>query len=180
MTTLLDAPAAHAVSNPARITPLLIPRQRCTTPVETVAKPSWDVPGRTALLIDLDNIAIHNGSSLRTRKVAKLINAALHTTGQVDYCLAVAPQDSVQRYGAELAAANVRWALVDPTPNAADYLILATAEDLQAKGFTRFWVASADHAFAPLAQRYPTRVIVREGQPVSRSLTRHALSITEL
>lgn len=132
---------------------------------------------RSALAIDLDNITIHRGRALPPEEVAPLLRGVLRLAGSVEYVMLAAPITTIQRYGSTLAALGLPWTIVPALPDAADYALLLGIFELLPLGYSQFVVASADHAFAPVAENFATTVIVRRGQPISRRLGSAATAV---
>lgn len=132
---------------------------------------------RTALVIDLDNVVIDGDNALTPLEVGDLLRKMLDLLGPVEYSIVAAPRKTVERYGSTLAALRLRWIIVSGRPDAADEALLLEITELASLGYSRFAVASADHAFAPVAEAFPTTVIVRRGQPVSAQLRRAAEAV---
>lgn len=125
---------------------------------------------RTGLLLDLDNLLISNGSCLGPPAAQALLLRILDLAGPVDYAIAAAPLRTIRQYGSTMALLGIRWEIVPTLPDAADYALLARADELTVRGYNKFVVASADHVFATLAGYSEVTVIVRRGQRVSRRL----------
>jgi hypothetical protein len=74
------------------------------------------------------------------------------------------------RYGAELAARNLRWQVCPSGPDEADRALIAAGRALVDHGFGRIVVASGDHIFSQLGNLCDLRIAVPGGIRVSATL----------
>jgi hypothetical protein len=106
---------------------------------------SQPVASRRALLVDLENIAYDHSQRLDAETVANRLERVVRRAGAVDYLVAVAPQQVLQRYGAELARLGVRWDACLAGPDSADREIVERALDLVGRGYVEVAISSGDH-----------------------------------
>lgn len=111
---------------------------------------------------------------------ANLIRHAIAAAGHVEYCIAVAPRPTIQRFAAELSSLGVRWEIVRSDPEAADIRISEIAAELGRHGFAELCVVSCDHHFAHLGRAARLIVIAPDRKPVARDLRAVATIIHRL
>jgi len=138
-----------------------------TGPASAIPARGGRRPGRSALLIDLENFC---PGSRRQKRVLAQLRHLLLLAGPVDEVVAFAATPVLARQATLLAAAGIRALGVRPGRDAADKALVAHAKQLAAAGTTRFVVASADHYFARVAKFGQLRVISTPDHPVSTVL----------
>ncbi len=126
---------------------------------------------RIALLIDLENLAYAvDGELISARALGLRLDEVLALAGPVQHRLVAAQRHMLLRYGAELAARNLRWQECPSGPDEADRALMEAGLGLLLRGFGRIVVASGDHFFAPLGNLCDLRVAVPWGVDVSARL----------
>lgn len=126
---------------------------------------------RVALLIDLENLAYApDGELISARALGARLDEVLALAGPVQHRLVAAQRHMLLRYGAELAARNLRWQECPSGPDEADRALVEAGLGLLLRGFGRIVVASGDHFFAPLGDLCDLRVAVPRGVGVSARL----------
>ena len=137
---------------------------------------------RAALLLDLENILYHDGSSrwpwLQGTAAANILTRCLRTATSMlrrppDRVFAVGCADLMRRtmFLSPLRSSACR---VTPTEaDAADRRLLEDADHLAGIGYTRFVIGSGDHIFSNFAAAHETYVLARPGT-LSRELRQAA------
>lgn len=129
------------------------------------------VVGRSALLIDLENLAYATGHALiGQRCLGERLDDVLSLAGRVEHRLVAAQRHMLRRYAAELATRNLRWQECPSGPDEADRALTEAGLDLLEHGYGRIVVASGDHYFARFGGLCDLRVAVPSGVPVSARL----------
>src|SRR4051794_17353246 len=78
-------------------------------------------PLRIALLVDLENLSYTaDGELIGARALGARLDEVLALAGPVHYRLVAAQRHILRRYGAELAARNLRWQECPSGPDEAD------------------------------------------------------------
>jgi hypothetical protein len=135
-------------------------------------------PGRTALLIDLENLSYsEDGVLISPSDLGVRLDEVLTLAGPVHYRLVAAQRHVLVRYGAELAARNLRWQVCRAGPDEADRALTEAGRELLLRGFGRIVVASGDHYFAPFGALCDLRVAVPRGVDVSARLASAAATV---
>jgi hypothetical protein len=126
---------------------------------------------RTGLLIDLENLAYTaDGRLIGARALGERLDLVLALAGQVEHRLVAAQHHVLVRYGAELAARNLRWQECSSGPDEADRALTQAGLGLLLRGYGRIVIASGDHHFAPFGDLCDLRVAVPSGIPISAKL----------
>lgn len=152
------------------------------TDINWAAKPSAAVTavgvcgGRTAAVVDLENIAIVGGVRVSSTQMAKFL--AFVDSRVSGMPVRVATGQNVLRPFMHLLG-RVGWGLtvVRTEPDAADHALTDTARDFIRCGVTDIVVVSGDHAFVPLAANARLHVISHASQP-SNALRLAATTVT--
>ncbi|WP_030019393.1 hypothetical protein [Streptomyces monomycini] len=132
------------------------------------ALPRTAVPA--VLLIDVENVI---GANAQPATATARMDAMLRHTGPLDQTIAACARGRIRPGVASgLQQRGVRLLLVDAGKNAADRLLLVQAHAAAAAGTRRFVIASADAAFAALAPLGRVEILVWEGQPVAKTLSK--------
>lgn len=122
------------------------------------------------LLIDVENVI---GANAQPATATARMDALLRYTGPLDQTIAACARDRIRPVVASgLQQRGVHLLLVDAGRNAADRLLLDQAHAAAAAGTRRFVIASADAAFAALAPLGRVEILVWEGQPVAKTLSK--------
>lgn len=133
--------------------------------------------GRSAVLVDLENIARAGGDWLPDDETGLVLRRALYLAGPAEFRIAIAPAGVLRRYAGTLDSLHLPCESVPAGPDAADLALLAHARHLTRVGYRWFTVLSGDHIFAELSRQHPTTVIVRRGQSVARVLRQTAIAV---
>lgn len=126
---------------------------------------------RTALLIDLENLSYSaDGELVSAHTLGARLDEVLSLAGPVQHRLVAAQRHMLLRYGAELAARNLRWQQCPSGPDEADRALMEAGLELLLRGFRRIVVASGDHSFAPFGDLCDLCIAVPRGVGVSARL----------
>ncbi|MCR3743965.1 hypothetical protein BS35_006546 [Actinomadura glauciflava] len=142
--------------------------------------PSPHRPGRTALLVDLENILYERGRRAPREVGAARIDAIFDVAGHADHVLVAGRLWALETHLGAFAARHVPVAVVSPAPDAADRLLGERFEFLAGRGFERFYLASRDGYFAAFAARRDTVVLSPNLRTVSGDLHRAATGVIVL
>jgi hypothetical protein len=113
----------------------------------TLASPSQH---RTAALIDVENLLIHDADVMGHTDAARVLNEVRRLTSGMPTRTATGPL-VLRTHTSALAAFGGGLTLVAPVKDGADQVLIEAAHDLAAQGVTDLVIASGDHAFAELA-----------------------------
>jgi hypothetical protein len=142
--------------------------------------PSPHCLGRTALLVDLENILYERGCRVPREVGAARIDAIFDVAGDADHILVAGRLWALESHLGAFAARHVPVAVASPAPDAADRLLGERFEFLVGRGFERFYLASRDGYFAAFAARRDTVVLSPNLRTVSGDLHRAAAGIIVL
>lgn len=137
-------------------------------------------PGRTALLVDLENILYERGRRVPREVGAARIDAIFDVAGHADHILVAGRLWALETHLGAFAFRHVPVAVASAAPDAADRLLGERFEFLAERGFERFYLASRDGYFAAFAARRETVVLSPNLRTVSSDLHRAAAGIIVL
>lgn len=142
--------------------------------------PSPHRPGRTALLVDLENILYERGRRVPREVGAARIDAIFDVAGHADHVLVAGRLWALETHLGAFVVRHVPIAVASPAPDAADRLLGERFEFLAGRGFEQFYLASRDGYFAAFAARRETVVLTPNLRTVSGDLHRAAAGLIVL
>ncbi|MFD2090467.1 hypothetical protein [Blastococcus deserti] len=131
------------------------------------------------MLIDLKNLSYSaDGVLISAPDLGVRLDEVLALAGPVHYRLVAAQRHVLVRYGAELAARNLRWQVCRSGPDEADRALTEAGRELLSRNYGRIVVASGDHFFAPFGAVCDLCVVLPRGVVVSARLASAATVLT--
>lgn len=129
--------------------------------------------GRTAVLLDLENIAHDRDGWVDEREFERRMCLVDRHLADADYVAAACAGHILKRYLRSFITRGLHVELVPGSPDAADQALLDHADFLHQHGYDRAIVISGDHCFACLAEHFELTVIAMPDR-LSGDLARRA------